>query len=160
MSDLVEDNSSSSQQYSTAASHTSALIDETDSGSDDHHKLHQRWMSEDTLSEDSKLVRRERGSHSSSSPPSAARRTRSIRSTRSLTQKSRALTKQNSYEEVAGYATLPRASRAKTKKKPLWYNLRFWIMLRPSASFMSPACLIFWLNLVCAHRLLNLGRLS
>ncbi|KFM79004.1 hypothetical protein X975_00933, partial [Stegodyphus mimosarum] len=96
------------------------MIDETDSGSDENHKpLRHRWVSEGVLSEDEKLSKG-RGQPVSSQSAMSTRRTRSVKVVRGVQPtKAKVLLKQSSYEEVSGYATLPRTSKSKTRRKPL-----------------------------------------
>ncbi|XP_015921432.1 receptor expression-enhancing protein 1 [Parasteatoda tepidariorum] len=117
MSDLVEDASGASQHFSASSTVNNNLIDETDSGSDERNKpLRHRWLSEGLLSEEEKLSKEQ------TSPQSGVTTRRSIRAVRSVRgaqTKTKVLSKQNSYEEVSSYATLPRTSKSKTRRKPL-----------------------------------------
>lgn len=116
MNDLAEDVNGSSQHFSSTSA-TNSLIDETDSGSDDQ-PLRHRWLSEGILSEDEKLPRN-RDQSLSSQVGAVSRRPRVVKAVRGSQPKSKVLSKQNSYEEVSGYATLPRTSKSKTRRKPL-----------------------------------------
>ncbi|XP_054708482.1 receptor expression-enhancing protein 1-like [Uloborus diversus] len=113
MSDLVEDVNSPTQHFPTTTG-----TDETDSGSDEHHKpLRHRWLSEGILSEDEKASKGH--SPTLSSQNSLSRRARIVKTVKGTQPKVKTLSQQNSYEEVSGYATLPRTSKSKVKRKPL-----------------------------------------
>ncbi|GFR31177.1 receptor expression-enhancing protein 2 [Trichonephila clavata] len=118
MSDLVEDVGGTSQHFASSASATNSL-DETDSGSDERHKpLRHRWLSEGILSEDEKVPKGQTPALSSAQTGVTTRSRRIVKGIKG-TQTKKVLSKQGSYEEVSGYATLPRTSKSKTRRKPL-----------------------------------------
>ncbi|KAG8186490.1 hypothetical protein JTE90_004820 [Oedothorax gibbosus] len=115
MSDLIEGGGST--QHFTASTSASNNLDETDCASDN--SLRHRWLSEGILSEDEKLAKEQNQAISSTQSGAISRKSRIVKGVRGAAQPKKVISKQNSYEEVSGYATLPRTSRSKTRRKPL-----------------------------------------
>lgn len=123
MSDLGQDDRSASQ-YSSARPRRNTQCDETDSGEES--ALHQKWVSEGILTDDSED--QQKGFRDESQDPHVGvtqsesapifRRTRSVtKAPRNIHGTSHRSVPPGSKQGEVTYATLPRASRARVSKK-------------------------------------------